>query len=286
LITTNTLSHNNSLPIKAPCGTSLQRGLPNISFRSMPRFTTGRSDSPDHISFHSRCKPSTPIEIPKRPRPFVSPLISPVDQPKSPDLIFEMSPVSSVSSSPFNHTIPLSTSNKMNSHAPFIYSVPVYIPPCHTNAGTRVSTMRSRQQAIPSSTAVPSSAVASNVWRTRSTSAENINNDLDSHDENSQSDGNGLARAHSTTRIIGFKPIIEHQPPMTDRPSKPIGRLSPPPRRASHSSSPWILPGNDNIEEDIAYSQVDPGIFEFKRHLLRRIENRDANRFMSFRNCL
>jgi hypothetical protein len=68
--------------------------------------------------------------------------------------------------------------------------------------------------------------------------------------------------------------------------SKPVERLSPPPRRASYSSSPWILPSKDNVEDDIAYSQMDPNLLEFKRHLLRRIENRDSSRLMSFQNCL
>jgi len=242
----------------------------------MPRFTTGRSNSPDHISLHSRCKPSTPIEIPKRRRPFVSPLISPVDQPRSPDLIFDMSPISP---SPFNHTIPLSTSNKTNN--PFIYSVPEYIPPCRTNTGTCLSTTRSRQRFMPSSSAGPISAVHKNTRRTPTTHTEN--DSRENHDRKSQFERNGLMQ---TQKITGFMPIIEHQPSMADHPSKPVRRLSPSPRRAFYFSSPWILPGNENVEDDIAYSQIDPNVFEFKRHLLRRIENREASRFMSFQSCL
>ncbi|KAF8798853.1 hypothetical protein BYT27DRAFT_6880806 [Phlegmacium glaucopus] len=248
----------------------------------MPRFTTGRSSSPDHITFHSRRKPSTPIEIPKRRRPIVSPLISPLDQPKSPDLIFDMSPISPISPSPFNHTIPLSTSNKMSNHGPFIYNVPVYIPSCHSNTATRFSTS-SRQRVMPSSTAAPISAAHRNAWRTQTTHAENVN---DSEDSNSQSERDDLSQTPLTTKITGFIPSVEQQPPIVDYPSKPVGRLSPPPRQESYSSSPWILPGTGNVEDDIAYSQIDPSVFEFKRHLLRRIENRDASQFMSFHSCL
>jgi len=254
-----------------------------VSFRSMPCCTMGQSSSPDHISFHSRCKPSTPIEIPKRRKPLVSPLISPVDQPGSPDLIFDMSPISPISPSPFNRPIPLSTSNKMNSYGTFTYSVPVYIPPCRTNTGTRFSTTRSRQRVMPSSTAGPISAVHRNVWRTQTTHTENLNDTLD---VNLESKKNGVTQTQLTTKITGFIPIIEHQPSMADHPSKPVGRLSPPPRQACYSSSPLALPENDNVEDDIAYSQMDPSMFEFKRHLLRRIENRDASRFMSFHSCL
>lgn len=189
--------------------------------------------------------------------------------------------MSPISTSPFNHTIPLSTSNKMNNHPSFVYSVPVFIPPCHTNTGTRFSTMRSRQRVMPSSTAAPISAVHRNVRRTQTTLNENIIDD--SHDGDSQSERNGLGRVQSTTKITGFTPIIEHQSPMTEHPSKPVRRLSPPPRQPSHSPS---LPESDNVEDDIAYSQMDPSIFEFKSHLLRRIENREANRFMSFHRCL
>jgi len=246
----------------------------------MPRLTTGRS-SPDHIFFHSGRKPSTPIEIPRRGRPFVSPLVSPIDEPKSPDLIFDMSPISPISP-PFNHSIPLSTSNNLNDHTPFIYSVPVYIPRCRAN-----TEMRSRQRVMPTLTAAPISAIHRNVWRTQTTHPEDVNDNYDSHNGSAHSERKELPRAQSTTKITGFIPMVESQPSMADHyPSKPVGRLSPPPRRASYSSSPWILPSNDNVEDDIAYSQMDPSLLEFKRHLLRRIENTDSSRFMSFQSCL
>jgi len=243
----------------------------------MPRLTTGRS-SPDHTFYHSRRKPSTPIEIPRRGRPFVSPLVSPIDQPKSPDLIFDMSPISPISP-PFNRSIPLSTSNNLNDHTPFVYSVPVYIPRCRTK-----TEIRSRQRVMPSLTAAPISAIHRNVWRTQAThpEGENVNHNGTTHSERKD-----LSRTQSTMKITGFIPIVEHQPSIPDDyPSKPVERLSPPPRRASYSSSPWILPSNDNVEDDIAYSQKDPSLLEFKRHLLRRIENRDSSRFMSFHSCL
>ena len=194
-----------------------------------------------------------------------------------------MSPISP----PFNCSIPLSTSNNFNDHAPFVYSAPVYIPPYCTNAETHISTMRSRQRVMPSLTAAPISALHRNVWQTQPTHPEGVDNDYDSHNGTPQSETKDLPRAQSTTKITGFIPIVEHQPHMADHPSKPVRRLSPPPRRASYSSSPWILPSNDNVDDDIAYSQMDPSLLEFKRHLLRRIESREySSRFMSFHSCL
>lgn len=245
----------------------------------MPRLTTGQS-SPDHVFFHSRRKPATPIEIPRRGRPFVSPLVSPqaVDQPKSPDLIFDMSPISP----PFNHSIPLSSSNNLNDHTPFVYSVPVYIPRRRTN-----TEIRSRRRVIPSLPAAPISAVHRSVWRTQTSHPEDVNDNYLSCNGTDQSERKDLPRAQLTTKITGFIPTVEHRPSMADHyVSKPVERLSPPPRRASYSSSPWILPSKDNVEDDIAYSQMDPNLLEFKRHLLRRIENRDSSRLMSFQNCL
>ena len=211
----------------------------------------------------------------------MSPLVSPIGQPKSPDLIFEMSPISPISP-PFNNSNPLSTSNNLNDHTPFVYSVPVYVPRCRAN-----TEIRSRQRVTPSLMAAPISAVHRNAWRTQTTHPEGVKENYDSHNGTAHSERKGLPRAQSTTKITGFIPIVEHQPSMADHyPSKPVGRLSPPPRRASYSSSPWILPSNDKVEDDIAYSQTDPSLLEFKRHLLRRIENRDSSRFISFQSCL
>ena len=246
----------------------------SIDLCLQPRLATGRSGSPDNM-FHSRRKPSMPIEIPRRRRPFVSPLTSPpIDQPKSPDLIFDMSPISP----PFNHSIPLSTSNNLNDHTPFVYSVPTYIPHCRAN-----TEIRSRQRVMPSLTAAPISVVHRNAWRTQTTHAESVNDNYNSHNGTLQSEMKDIPETQSTTRITGFIPIVEHQPSMTEhQPSKPVGRLSPPPRRASYSSSPWILPSNDNVEDDVAYSQMDPSLLDFKQHLLRRIENRASSRFRSW----
>ena len=211
----------------------------------------------------------------------MSSLVSPIEQPKSPDLIFDMSPISPISP-PFNHSIPLSTSNSLNDHTPFVYSAPVYVPPCRAN-----TEIRSRQRVMPSLMAAPVSAVPGNVWRTQTAHAEGVNDAYDSHNGTPQSETKVLPRTQSTTKITGFIPIVEHQSFMADHhPSKPVGRLSPPPRRASYSSSPWIFPSKDNVEDDIAYSQMDPVLLEFKRHLLRRIENSDSSRFMSFHSCL
>jgi len=97
----------------------------------------------------------------------------------------------------------------------------------------------------------------------------------------------GVKKLHSTKKITGFVPLNEHQPPDSDEACKPKRPPLPPPRRSSHSSSPWILAGRSDLHETCAgsYSQADPSAFEFHHHLLRRIENRDSTRLKSLHSC-
>jgi hypothetical protein len=103
-----------------------------------------------------------------------------------------------------------------------------------------------------------------------------------------QSTSHGIGVSQSTTKISGFTPLIDHQPPMgADRPSRPTIPLVPPPRRGSYSSSPWILPGRSDLcEDDVSYSLADPSPVEFRQHLIRRMECRDPSRMKSLHSCL
>ncbi|KAF8158239.1 hypothetical protein B0H34DRAFT_446900 [Crassisporium funariophilum] len=246
----------------------------------MPR-AMQRSKSPDmHTFFHSRCRPSTPIEIPRRRRSLLSPLSSPVERSWSPDLIFDMSPSSPNFPLSAHQVIPLSTSSKANSYEPFMYTVPAFNP-CNVTSGMRIPKKRSRQRVMPSATAVPIGAEY-RVPRNHISPVPIVDSTRTQTRTEHQSDIASVS-IQSTTKITGFIPLIEHQPPMSERPSRPVKRLSPPPRKESYSSSPWILPGkSDCQEDDVAYSQVDPSGLEFQRHLLGRIENRDTARFRSF----
>ncbi|KAF9534522.1 hypothetical protein CPB83DRAFT_340900 [Crepidotus variabilis] len=242
----------------------------------MPRATFENAKGPERIPYHLRTKPATPIEIPRRQRHVPSPLNSPTAYPSSPDLVFEMSPISATYS-------PLSTMFSVASmppdhpeeDEPFMYRVPVFRSSGLEDRSWPRPT-RSRESPMPSRN-------SSNGPISHTRRAESPHNDPviitgdfgDGFDE-------GMS-THSTTKITGFFPLKPDQPPTADLLPKFVGRLSPPPRRSSFAPAPWASSGSGCTEEDMSYSQVDPSAFEFQRHLIRRIESKD--RFASLR-CL
>jgi len=251
----------------------------------MPRFAAEKARSPERTPYHSCCKPATPIEIPRRSRFIPSPIRSPVDQPASPDLLFEMSPT--CSSFPAQATAyPLSMAHSKDADdQPFMYTVPIIRPP-----GTELATWPRRKTSRPNVT-TPSRNLNTTMvgahsrarqWETFPLKVVGTA-DVITH----SADCNVPPGTHSTTKITGFYPLNADQPPTFDDLPKSMERLSPPPRRSSYSPSPWILPGrSDNYDEDLSYSLADPSAFEFQRHLLRRIENKDSSRFASLHSCL
>ncbi|CAA7261443.1 unnamed protein product [Cyclocybe aegerita] len=259
----------------------------------MPRVTAEKTTSPERISYHLRCKPSNPIEIPRCRRSGPASFNSPMDGPMSPDLIFEMSPISpTFPSLSTMYPMPLSPSNKMTEqdlatspNEPFMYSVPVFRP-CPPSSGTWPRSKTARQGVMPSRklNAIPITAHGRQHRRKEICAA--IFDVFDDSAHVPGPDDCGVPRTQSTTKITGFSPINEYQP-VCDQPQKPTRRLSPPPRRSSFSSSPWILPGkSDCYEDDVSSSPIDAGALEFRRHLLGRIENKTASRFASFHSCL
>ena len=227
---------------------------------SQPRFAAEKARSPERIPYHSRCKPATPIEIPRRPRFMPSPVTTPMEQSSSPDLIFEMSPTSS--------NFPI---HAMDDHQPFMYSVPIFQPRADLTWPRRKAP---RQGVMPSRQPAPAPVEA----QRSEPSPSNVTDGTECRD---------IPRTQSTTKITGFCPINADQPSTLEEPPKPLERLSPPPRKSSYFPSPWLLPGrSDRYDEDISYSLADPAAFEFQRHLLRRIENKDSSRFASLRSCL
>lgn len=198
-------------------------------------------------------------------------------------MLFEMSPLSP--SFPPASSIYPSTSqprtHETNTHDRFMYHIPIIRPSTDTT-GSQSRRKISRQGVIPfrnnntialRSAEVIDTAISESCTAHPSETAHNVPPPKE-HVSNK--------RIHSTTKITGFTPINEHQPPIYEKPPRPTIPLHPPPRRPSFSSSPWILPGRtDHYEDDLSYSQVDPSHFEFQRHLLRRIENQDPSRFKS-----
>lgn len=241
---------------------------------------TENSKSPERIPYHLRCKPPTPIEIPFWRRPISSPLNSP-NEPKSPDMIFEMSPASS---SPLSNMYPNSPNSptEQNTKEPFMYHIPTFRSPPQGN-GIQLQT-KIAHPIIPSKTLTAIPAAGTEFLPARTSEAR--------HSQRPgtpcigfQSTSRVISVSQSTTKISGFTPLIDHQPPMgADRPSRPTIPLVPPPRRESYSSSPWILPGRS--EGDVSYSLGDPSPVEFRQHLIRRMECRDSSRMKSLHSCL
>ncbi|KIM43245.1 hypothetical protein M413DRAFT_444054 [Hebeloma cylindrosporum] len=247
----------------------------------MPRFMSEISKSPERIPYHLRCKPSTPIEIPILRRPSSSPLNS-SEEPKSPDMIFEMSPVSPTFPS-LSKMYPNSgnSTTETNTNEPFMYHIPTFRRSPQGN-GTQLRSKIARR-------VMPSKALTTVPAKTEFLPARSSEG-RSSRDERIANAHAGFPQptaSQTTTKISGFTPLIDHQPPMAaDQPSRPTIPLSPPSRRGSYSS-PWILPGrSDRYEEDISYSLADPGPLEFRQHLLRRIECQDSSRMKSLHSCL
>lgn len=237
------------------------------------------SKSPERIPYHLRGKPSTPIEI---PRPSSSPLDS-ADEPISPDMIFEMSPISPTFT-PLSNMYPNSTrsTTETNPNEQFMYHIPTFRRSPQGN-GTQLRSKIARR-------IMPSKALTTLPARTEFRSSEGRS----LRDERPDTVRAGFPQSiphcvtvsESTTKISGFTPLIDPPPMGADQPSRPTIPLSPPPRRGSYSS-PWILPGRgDRYEEDTSYSLVDPSLLEFRQHLFRRMEYQDSSRMKSLHSCL
>lgn len=229
----------------------------------------------------SRDNPSVPIEIPTRRRPIVSPLTSPVERQFSPDLLFEMSPVTSEFSPSTNHHFKLSTSSIIRDHEPFMYTVPSFSDLRPSNSGSHPP-----RRGVPYGLAdvMPAEADRSNQHISRTTFRQPTNYSVYANPWSKPSSP-GVVKSTPTTKISGFLPINQNQPPMTNTAPRSTERLSPTPRRSSYSSSPWILPGKEDSQEgDLAYSETDSGALDFQAHMLRRFEKQNPSQ--GFRSYL
>lgn len=214
-------------------------------------------------------KPTTaPIEIPHRCRPAVSRTPpSSVGRPTSPDLIFEMSPVSSESPSAGRFAFSFSASKQLEQE-PFMYHFPVLAPRLHPDR-------RMQRTATNTIYSPPKSPSISNTKHRRSPLSQLNNDDI-------MTTSSTTTKVMSTTKITGFTPPLQHplsvQTPCSPARSLNTRRLSPPPRSSSYSSSPWILPGKcDILEGESTSLETDPSAFDFEKHLIRRIDNQNQN---------
>ncbi|KAF9046486.1 hypothetical protein BJ165DRAFT_1593888 [Panaeolus papilionaceus] len=221
---------------------------------------------------HRRYQPSTPIKIPLSATQLPSSLLSPLDRPMSPELIFDMSPISPrFSAISALYPIPESRTRKQDDHDLFLYSVPFMIPkpasPTSPSDSKRAKPTQRRLSDISSASVEFDTCPRS---RSDATSSQHQNKFFGRYSDSCGT----ITKSSSTTKIIGFNPLYEYKPPTPDPLPKSAKPLLPRPRRSSFSSSPWILPGKrDSYEEEVAYSQADPSAFEFRQHLFRRMGN-------------
>lgn len=224
-----------------------------------------------------------PIEIPTRRRPIVSPLTSPVERQFSPDLLFEMSPITSEYSPSTNHPFKLSTSSTIRDHEPFMYNVPSFSDLRPLNSGSHLP-----HRGVPYGFAdvMPAEADRSNQQISRTTFRQPTSYAVYANPWSKPSSPSAV-KGTPTTKISGFRPINQNQPPMANPAPRSTKRLSPTPRRSSYSSSPWILPGKEESQEgDLAYSETDSGALDFQAHMLRRFEKQNPSQAAGFRSYL
>ncbi|GLB38285.1 hypothetical protein LshimejAT787_0501500 [Lyophyllum shimeji] len=228
----------------------------------------------------SRNKTSTPIEIPTRRRPVVSWNGSSPGRPTSPDLIFEMSPISSEFPSCSTTQVGGSQDTGFDStnQEPFLYSFPKFA--VHRNHFSPVRRAQLQTSILSLSGTRFAPAIPPAIAKRSSPSCLDTGNDGIAVQPATRSNV-PVTKSCSTTKITGFTPVTPLPTPASSsiRPFR-RRRLSPPPRSSSYSSSPWILPGkSDKEDEDGGSLDSDPSSFDFERHLIRRIESQDARRF-------
>ncbi|KAF8635884.1 hypothetical protein AX15_000065 [Amanita polypyramis BW_CC] len=219
------------------------------------------------MDLDNRSRRSSPIEIPqrRRPMPTYSPQFS-IEQSQSPEMIFEMSPITSIFPSPPTTLIPSSPRNPYGQE-PFLYHFPE-LKTCTANANNRLHSAPLRHHEIPiSHTFVPSKH--GNKRQRKATKYE-----PDEKFPAAYGDTIAIKKA-AMTKIVGFSP-----PGPSQRNSvqvSPTQDSLPTPPGRSFPWSPWILPGRSNSRgEELLSTDVAPGAIGFENYLLRRTENAEC----------
>lgn len=242
---------------------------------SLPGESRSGADIKIHATFHgSPTRASSPIQIPKKRSSIVIPSISAPDQAISPEMIFEMSPVTS-EFSVHQHT-PFSKTDDNDNHDAFLYTFPKISPNQNPPVpGSSDPNPASLLGTTPRICSKPSHGA--NISTVKRPLPHRSHCMLDEYD---LSFGNPPPKKVKTRKITGFLPVRGRQDSVGMEEDQPSERNpSAGPRRSSYHPSPWIFPGKGaGTEEDVAYSETDPSAFEFQRHLLRRIENQSRSR--------
>ncbi|RDB17896.1 hypothetical protein Hypma_000801 [Hypsizygus marmoreus] len=230
---------------------------------------------PDKLPHTIHNKPSMPIEIPSRRRPILQGNSSPDGRSLSPDLIFEMSPVSSNIPSPSHYAFGFQNSPQ-NNQEQFLYSFPT-VTAHYTSTRRQPLQNRQFQTTVSQQAHFPTSDAKR--YTSLSSPADDVFDGISCL--SSTPSTTVVTKTASTTKITGFTPatLISTQRSSPVRSLK-TRRLSPPPRSSSYSSSPWILPGKSDVKDgESASFETEPTSFEFERHLMRRIEKQNPLRF-------
>ncbi|KAJ3518354.1 hypothetical protein NMY22_g13719 [Coprinellus aureogranulatus] len=242
----------------------------------------GRASKIETSSMHGAAPAkSSPIQIPQKRRPIM--LSTPYPQDISPEMVFEMSPVSSDFSASIRHGSFTASASSVKADTKFLYSIPLFPSPKRQDSSEIHPTQSN------SSLKTGNSSPLSRNNSSLSHDVPNVKHPM-SRRGHSMLDDTELSPEppvpeSRTTRIRGFCPTKgEFYDTQFEDQYRPLEPLSPGPRRDSFTS-PWILPGKgEGSDEDLAYSQVDTSHFDFKAQLLRRIENQNRPRFASLRS--
>lgn len=204
---------------------------------------------------------SMPIEIPARLKPVMSPIPStPIRRSMSPDMLFEMSPLTSESARYFLE------SQRPDDDRPLLYTFPVvsiHPKPRSSNpdlGNPAPGSTRQKHWPMRSLPSQPRSAAQKPFTSFELVTALQR-----------------PAKHGATHKIKGFVPLIQNKTP--DESLSPSsasgGRLSPPP--SSLYSSPWILPGTRDNDVAQSWEASSPSAFEFDKYLARRIERQNCH---------
>ncbi|KAJ7867870.1 hypothetical protein B0H14DRAFT_2730451 [Mycena olivaceomarginata] len=209
--------------------------------------------------------PSSPIEIPGRHK---EPECT-SERTTSPELVFEMEPLSPKDLSSTNYSLGLSTSRKNDEHErTLLYSFPV-ARHCDTNPPP----LSPQSNACLTLTPIRHKPLAKSHPHSRR-QGESASQSAATMDPSHS------IRALPVYKISGLEPDFAAQAP---GPRLPIEKapqeqpLLPPPRSSSRpipSLRPWILPGRPEASGDelLRSLEVDPNTGDFTQYLFRRIQ--------------
>ncbi|KAM6494120.1 hypothetical protein JOM56_010481 [Amanita muscaria] len=194
---------------------------------------------------------SSPIEIPQRRTRLSTFSVHPLEQSQSPDMIFEMSPITSNSPSPHSNYLPQSSPRNFYDQEPFLYHFPVFS--AHNFKKTNcIRDAAARCQEIPISHVF---TPAKNSHKRQRRVAEHHAN------ENTRKFAGAapIIRKSAATKIVGFSPVIPHCNSKKTPP--PQERLSPRPQSPVFSWSPYILPSKQDPRDETSTFEQDSDRF-------------------------